>query len=413
MTGIKFRQFNDPGLLRSINPKRLREFLLGFTDHLDAHGFAVPSNDEFSDVQVAQLIAILNSASRSAPPEFLEAFFHANELNNDQGMESLLLAASKHGVTLPGDEWSAADLAMFLWIEHPEIVRRANCERIVHRFQSFQYYQNRLVEVPDFSHPTAAVLKQIQSSLDTFNRDRHRGGGSDVWMYDFGDDVAFLLRHGRPIVRDEVMHNDRPRPDVRRSVGYDLVVYNVKTGELRVRAESVRERRFYCQLFGTHLFDDPGFFPHAEMFDLEPINDKGEDIQAVVEGLGIEQVSLIEIRESLLGENTLTTTYKANEVFAALKEHHKRLSPNARLLHARFRFWFTDGQENTVTIYAGNILRSTRQNGLDIIHQWMLHHGIKTRTNETLPLTSSAPLADHLANPKPSSAAPIMASRTG
>jgi hypothetical protein len=174
MTGIKFRQFNDPGLLRSINPKRLREFLLGFTDHLDAHGFAVPSNDEFSDVQVAQLIAILNSASRSAPPEFLEAFFHANELNNDQGMESLLLAALKLGVTLPGDEWSAADLAMFLWIEHPEVVRRANCERIVHRFQSFQYYQNKLLEVPEFSHPTTAVLKQTQSSLDSFNRDRQR-----------------------------------------------------------------------------------------------------------------------------------------------------------------------------------------------------------------------------------------------
>ena len=411
MSVLKFSQFSDPSLFHSIDPPRLRVFLDGYRDYLRSRDFKTPADAKFTDAHVGQLIGILNTATRDTPPDFLEGFFHANELNNDKGMESLLSTASKKGVAIPDGDLTPADLALFLWMVQPGLVRRANCERIIHRFQSFQYYQNELGDAPPFSLPSDAVLKQIRVALDTFNRDRHRGGGSDVWMYHFGDDVAFLLRHGRLIVRDEVMEGDTPRPDVRRSVGYDLVVYNRKTGEIRVRAELVGERRFYCQLFGRYLFDDPGFFPPGELFDLSPIQELGEDIQTPAHVDGIARIRLVEIREVLLGDHTLTTTHRADEVFPALKEHSKQITPTARLLHARFRFWLTDGHETTVTIYSGNIIRHTRPVGVDAIHQWMIHHGIRVRNHAPNATATLATLASHLSSPKSASATPVVARR--
>ena len=113
----------------------------------------------------------------------------------------------------------------------PDQLRRANCERIVLRFQSFYCFMNRTLEASLFEMPADVVLKRIEERTNQFNRNRQRGGGVAVWMYEFGNELAFLIRFGGSLKRDEVMDNDKCRPDIRRPVGYDLVVYNIETGE--------------------------------------------------------------------------------------------------------------------------------------------------------------------------------------
>ncbi len=63
-------------------------------------------------------------------------------------------------------------------------------------------------------------------------------------MYEIGNEIAFLIRFGGSLKRDEVMDNDVCRPDIRRPVGYDMVVYNIQSGELRIRAELVANANF-------------------------------------------------------------------------------------------------------------------------------------------------------------------------
>ncbi len=47
------------------------------------------------------------SRDGSTPADMIEAFFHISEVSNEQGMEALLLVASKNGLQLPeGDpQW--------------------------------------------------------------------------------------------------------------------------------------------------------------------------------------------------------------------------------------------------------------------------------------------------------------------
>ena len=88
--------------------------------------------------------------------------FHISDVFNDQGMEALLLIVSKNGLELPDGDLTPADLALQLWLSDPDQLRRANCERIVLRFQSFYCFMNRTLEAPLFEMPADVVLKRIE-----------------------------------------------------------------------------------------------------------------------------------------------------------------------------------------------------------------------------------------------------------
>jgi hypothetical protein len=234
---------------------------------------------------------------------------------------------------------------------------------------------NRTLEVPIFELPSDTVLKTIEERTNQFNRNRQRGGGAAVWMYQFSHEIAFLIRFGGPLKREEVMDNDQCRPDIRRPVGYDLVVYNQQTGELRIRADLVSERRFYCQVFSEQLFGDPAFFEHGETFNLDVIYQLGEDVQSPGMVPGIQSIVLLEIQEVLLGERALHITLKSEAIFQAIREHNRQLTPSGRLLSAKFKVSLEHGGDVIVTICSGNKIRLSRQVGLSAINQWLVHHG--------------------------------------
>ena len=413
MPSFQLPHFNDIAVLRSIEPNRFQAFLLRFEKYLISQQFKIPDDAIFTDAHLQRLIGIFHAHDGSTPADMIEALFHVSEVANDQGMEALLVVASKNGIDLPDGDLTPADLALLIWLYDPDLLRRANCERIVLRFQSFYCFMNRTLEAPTFESPTDQVLNRIADRTNHFNRNRQRGGGAAVWMYELGHEVAFLIRYGGSLKRDEVMENDMCRPDIRRPVGYDLVVYNIVTGELRIRADLISERRFYCRLFSEQLFGDPEFFEHGESFNLDVIYQIGEDVQSPAMIPGIKRITLLEIQEVLLGEKTLHITLKSEAIFEAIREHNRRLTPSGRLLSAKFRVSLDDAGDVAVTICSGNKIRLSRQVGTAAIDKWLSHHGIRIHQNATLPMQPTPPLANHIANPKPKGTKVSVASRTG
>jgi len=413
MPSFQLPYFNDIAVLRSIETNRFHTFLVRFDQYLSSQGFNIPDVATFTDAHLQRMIGIFNAHDGSTPADLIEALFHISEVANDQGMEALLVVASKNGIELPEGALTPADLALLIWLYDPDLLRRANCERIVLRFQSFFCFMNRTLEAPTFELPTDHVLGRIKEQTNHFNRNRQRVGGAAVWMYELGNEIAFLIRYGGSLMRDEVMENDTCRPDIRRPVGYDLVIYNIATGELRIRADLVSERRFYCQLFSEQLFGDPEFFEYGETFNLDVIYHLGEDVQSPGMIFGIKKVTLIEIQEVLLGEKTLHITLKSEAIFDAIREHNKRLTPNGRLLSAKFRIVLDDVGEVIVTVCSGNKIRLSRHVGTEAIDKLLSHHGIRVVQNESSSMQATSALADHLANPKSKSTQVPVASRTG
>lgn len=408
MPSFTLPRFTDAGILRSIEPSRLTTFLRRFSPYLEDKDFILPKDNIYSDAQLQQLIGIFNIHDSQTPAEMIEALFQVREVASDQGMEALLLVAVKNGIELPDEDFSPADLAMHIWLAEPDLLRRANCERIVTHFQSFFCYMNRTFEVPVLDMPSSSVLREIEVRINHFNRNRTRVGGATVWMYDFGTELAFLIRCGGTLRREEVMVQEVCKNQLRRPVGYDLVVYNRVSGELRIRAEQIGERRFYNEQFGEILFNDKHFFEYGELFDLDVIYELQEDVQSPGTIAELREVILLETQETLVGQRRLQVTMRSDNLFEALKEQNKRLSNQGRITSAKWKFFFLDGTDVIVTIYSGNKIRFSQQIGTSSIYGWLIETGIRTNQNGKSP--SAKALADALSSPKRKSTKASMAS---
>ncbi len=146
MFRFKLPHFTDPAFLLSIDQPRLRKFLKQFEKYLTLREFVIPPKPKFTPSHINQLIGIFNTPTTRTPPELVEALFLIDEMANERGMEALLLAASKVRLELPDGDLSEADVAMHMWLHHPDVLRRANCERIVLRVQTFRYFINKTLE---------------------------------------------------------------------------------------------------------------------------------------------------------------------------------------------------------------------------------------------------------------------------
>ena len=409
--------FRPPSFLNhalgSVDLDLLRDFLLPFADYFAMRKFPISADTKIDEEQFKTLSRLLRTPTQSAPSELIEAQFHIDEVANDRGMESLILAYSKAGIPLPtDDELTPADLAMRTWMQHPEILRRSNYERIATSQRSFRHYLNRHEKPMPFQFPTSEVIRLMTKRLSAFNRDRHRGGGTALWMHDVGDVLAIVVRRGENLKRGEYIEGERSRFQVQRPAGYDTILVQKLLGELHVHASLMSEHREYCRLIGQHLFGDEDFFPTSELFDLGVIHEIGEEIESPAFIDGIEAVQLDEVTEMFIGSQSLIKTFRGRRIFVQLQEHQQQLTQGTRITKAKFRFTFRDHPEVTVTIHAGNIISYSRQVGVELIEAWMIYHGIKTTGMSLDPETPSS-LANALSNPKSTSTTPGVAGRAG
>lgn len=414
MPAFKPPSFINHAFLGIANLNLLRDFLLPFQDYLSQREFSISAETVLDENQYKKLQWILKTPTRTAPSELIEAQFHIDEMATDQGMEALLLASSKAGVSIPDDEQlTPADLALRLWMSQPELLRRANYERIATSQRSFRHYLNRHQRPTSLLLPTNDVIAAMQERLAIFNRDRHRGGGTALWMHDAGDVIAFVVRRGETLKRGEYIDGESSRYEVHRPAGYDTILFQKSLGELHVHAALITEHREYCRLFGEHLFGDEDFFPSSELFNLSPIHDLGEDIESPAFIDGIDAVQLDEVTELFMGSQSLTKIFRGKRIFSQLREHQQHLTHGTRITKAKFRFTFRDYPEVRATIYSGNIITYSRQVGLDLIEAWMTHHGIKTNGLNARESSPASPLANALSNPRPASTSTRLAGRAG
>ncbi|TWU39475.1 hypothetical protein [Novipirellula artificiosorum] len=412
MPTLKLTHVTKPYTLSSIHPQRLNQFLRHFVDYFKRRGFAIPAGEgAFTQEQFHELIRVFNSPNADTPTELTEALFHIDEMACSKGMEALLLAASKARIQLPEDEkFTPADLALHLWLIRPSLLKDAYVEQIVKKPRSFNYYRHRDIVPSRPRKITDKLIVTLQSKIDEFNLARRRVAVSRVSVYEFGDDLAFLILRGDPMHRGEVLQRGNWVFATWQPAGYDLVIYNRKIPELRIHASLKGEQVFYCKTFGRLFFDDEDCFPSSQHFSLERIDELGEDIQSPLGVDGIERITLIKIALLEQGEPTLITEHKSAKLFEALKVRDRCLQPNARIVSATFRFLMLDDSEVAVTVYSGNIATFNRDRDCRPIEDWMTAIGIKLAMQETH--APNKTLENALSNPNAAGHAANLATRT-
>jgi hypothetical protein len=388
MATFQLRRFSNPLVLRAIDPERLLAFLDPFRDFFAVRGYALPQADTDEEVDYSRLVRIFMLPDMNTPKELLDALFLVDEMSTPEGMDALLEAAKTAELPLASsDDQSPADIALQVWLLDKDIIERKHAEQSLSNSGMFEYFQTKFKKPPVFAKPTVTARKNLEKELDNWFDEKKRGRNCRVFIYPQKDEVAFLVRHGKPFAREESQDGAKVSSVCYRPIKYDVIVYDKKLGELRINSQLVGEKKLYCRQFGKHFFDDEDCFPGKNKYTLEPLREYGSESLACGDVEGIESITLVELEVFWGGAYRVRETIKADDVFADCRERQKEFPPGGRITKAVFKVKFMDSKTpRLVKIKPSNIAKYARESDAKMVEQWLQLRGFivteKNKKNE-------------------------------
>lgn len=370
------RRFARPDCLKAVAPQRLLAFLGHFRDYLEPR-IRLPELAT-DGIPYDRLAGILMSPDENAPPRMVDALYFIHEMATPDGMDVLLKAASEAGLELDHDpEAGPADVALQVWLLAPDLLARKHAEAQVSRPRSFRYFFGLGSEESRFAIPSPDRIQHLEADLDVWFTEHRRGIGSKVFVFDEGDRISLLIRHGMPVKREGAMKDGNSSSIFYRPEIHDVLVYNRAMDEIGIHAGTKGEREVYLRKVGQYFFGDANHFPREEKYRLDPLRDHGAAALVCSDVPGLERVTLLAISSSLGGEYKHVETIKATDLFAALEAVDRPLIPtDASPFRAVFEVRMADSKTTRqVTLCPPNVAIFTRGEESPLVEEWLLKRG--------------------------------------
>jgi hypothetical protein len=188
------------------------------------------------------------------------------------------------------------------------------------------------------------------------------------------------VRHGLTSRRQEVVSATGSETLLFRPGEYDVLVYNRRTGELRVHGCNPKEVEMLRSTFGKHIFHDKDFFPGGARFTLAPLVNDGRRCLACADIAGIEDITLTEVQTLTGGRDWLRQVHHCQDLFTAV-EHERVVLPEAEcLVRANFLVRFSDSKKRrTIKILGSNKLSVVRDGDTVLMERWLDARGFVMR----------------------------------
>ena len=131
--------FDDPSVLREIEPSRLLRLIAPHRPFFAGHGYELPVDPETLDCE--RLAVLLLQPKPDTPPELVDALTHIHEVATRHDVEFLRAQAQQVGVDIPLHlNMSPTDVAVHIWLERPEALRRYHAEHVALHRRSFDSF---------------------------------------------------------------------------------------------------------------------------------------------------------------------------------------------------------------------------------------------------------------------------------
>ncbi|MBF0178161.1 MAG: hypothetical protein HQL63_15145 [Magnetococcales bacterium] len=376
MAMFKPRRFAQPETLKAIEPGRLARFLTPHAEFLASRGVNLSSNDDGVDCDL--LASVLMNLGEDAPLNLLESLYIIHEMASQDGMDRLLEAAEENNLAIDFEpDSSPADIAIQFFLNNRELLEQQHAKLFVTRVRSFLYFQGNPAWKGSFVLPNDATLQALESDLDEWFDKKKRGRGCRVFLFDQGQRVNLVVRHGMPFRREGSMEKDgQPGAIYFRPESHDLLIYDREANELCVRACSKGERSMYLPHIGRHLFGNEEHFNGDEKYTLDPLLTDMADSLVHSDIDGIEWIRLLAVNIYWGGEHGESETRRARDLLAAFQQRAYSLPKSARLSEARFQIKFTASRApRTLVIRPNNQAMYTRDDDSLILETWMKRRG--------------------------------------
>ncbi|ABK44584.1 conserved hypothetical protein [Magnetococcus marinus MC-1] len=377
------RRFAQPEILRAIEPGRLRQFLSPYRDFLDGLGAGMlRCGDRALDYE--SLARALMSLGEDAPMELMDSLHLIDEMATTSNMDRLLLAIQKKRLPIEiSPKATPADVAVQVFLEDRELIEEQHAVGFVNRARSFYAYCGSEKWQGPFAIPSEGVLRALERDLDDWFDTKKRGRGCRVMMFDRGNRVDFVVRHGKVYKRDSAVKRGESTSVFYRPGCHDLLVYDPIHNELSVRAETPQERAKYAELLGQHLFDNPDHFCVSEKYSLTPLLEGDRSVLTCSDMDGLDWVKLCHVTFQEPGEMEDVEEKRGKDLFESFARKGYEFPEGSHLLTAKFEVMFENSRKpRALTISNTHKASFTRDSDSTILEEWMHRRGFMRRAEE-------------------------------
>lgn len=378
MSALSFRRFTSVSSLREIAPQHLAALLHPHEAFLRRHHVELP--DDPGDLNYEALAVAVLQPHADMPPELVDALWHVHEMATPEAMEALLDEALRTGINFDGRlYYSPADVAAQVWAVAPDLLRRTHAEFAVRRRKTFESFRSRPGASAAYQAPDAETLAALEADVARWYRERRRGPGARVFLFEHEHETRLVIRHGGPYRREGTLDNGEPGSVHFRPMGFGAAILDRRSWELRVNVGSggKREMQMYRETVGRHLFGQHDCFSADTLkYTLEPLRRDGRRSLVCADVPGLRHVRLTELRMHLGGAFRHARVEQADDVFLALEERHDVLPSEALLSAATFEVRYADSPTpRSVMIRHGNVAQYARESDADLVETFLRNRG--------------------------------------
>ncbi|MFN7139509.1 MAG: hypothetical protein ACK4UN_09230, partial [Limisphaerales bacterium] len=174
MPKLNPKRFSQPEMLSSIRRESLLKWLAPAREYFAARGIVVPYSPS-ARLDCVALASAFVDPEPEMPVELVESLQVINELADPRGMDAILQAVEKQGVTLILPKaYTPADVAMEAWLQCRDLLEAVHLEHQVTRSRRFVHFASE--EKVSISI-TPEKIQAIESRLDAWYASKHRGRG--------------------------------------------------------------------------------------------------------------------------------------------------------------------------------------------------------------------------------------------
>ena len=367
------KRFSKPEFLRQINPKRLLAFLRKFPQ-----GNAAVNGQE---IDYNYLSEILASPEPGADTGIFDALAMIDAVSNDGNFDLLRrLIENKSYAGKLGDDVTAADLALTIWLHEPELL-----ENVLNRHdrsypRSFIYFRGLLVPRRYFVPPKPSLLQRLTRSLNKVFQRKKRGRNIKVTVLDESEEYQFMIRKGEPYSRDSaITENGTSGSIYYRPERFDLVVLRPRIAELRlaIHRKAPWLIEAYRTLFGYVFYGEQEYFSSEEIFDLQPLLTEGAEVLVCSDVPGLKEVSLEQIKIRVRQDEVYAL--HGPQAISMLHDLKPEVLALGKVISAKFKVRFSDSStERIVAIKNKNTAEFKYDADGAIIELWLTKRKIRT-----------------------------------
>ncbi len=374
MAGRKTRHFrlSDPAILRNFASEHLHRLLLPHREYFAGRGYILPRI--CAELDLERLASIMVQTDQSAPWDLIDALTHIQEACSPNLTEHLSTEARRRGISLPSDGTSPEDVALIVWLNDPDLLRKYHAQTTVLRRRSFDHFAWRGADPLKVPSDLDCKVSEFEAGIRAWCSQHQRGSHARVLRLDEGEELRLVVTHGAPFCRRGCFQGEAPSTVAFQPMEFSYLVLNWTHGTSRINAGTAPFCHELRRLASTVLLGGTPQCLAREVFTLKPLR-RGLSALVCSDIPGLERVTLRSLRMQLTLSAGRYRTEEASDLMAVFEREAK--PPDIALFEsAKLDFKFAHSpRPRPVSIQDGNRSNYTRDEDGDQIEQFFRARG--------------------------------------